>query len=106
MGPDSRVLLAKGRKAAEKYKLKFGDSMPVSQLTKDVASVMQEYTQSGGVRPFGCSLLVAGFDHEGPRLYQVSFFFFFFFCYLKEKHRLIRVAPIGLGKQLPWARTE
>ncbi len=98
MGPDSRVLLSKGRKSAEKYKLKYGESMPVSQLTKvcvvcfslleeeeeeekksflkqkfqEVASVMQEYTQSGGVRPFGCSLLVAGFDHEGPRLYQVD----------------------------------
>jgi 20S proteasome subunit alpha 2 len=72
MGPDSRVLLTKGRKTAEKYKLKYGEKMPVSQLTKEVASIMQEYTQSGGVRPFGCSLLVAGFDLEGPRLYQVD----------------------------------
>ena len=34
---------------------------------------MQEYTQSGGVRPFGVSLMVAGFDgQEGPKLYQVD----------------------------------
>ena len=34
---------------------------------------MQEYTQSGGVRPFGVSLLVAGTDADGtPRLYQVD----------------------------------
>jgi len=34
---------------------------------------MQEYTQSGGVRPFGISLLVAGADGDGtPRLYQVD----------------------------------
>lgn len=34
---------------------------------------MQEYTQSGGVRPFGISVLVAGADGDGtPRLYQVD----------------------------------
>mmetsp|Transcript_3715 Transcript_3715/g.6893 ORF Transcript_3715/g.6893 Transcript_3715/m.6893 type:complete len:119 (+) Transcript_3715:559-915(+) len=33
---------------------------------------MQEYTQSGGVRPFGVSLLVAGYDDDGPHLYQVD----------------------------------
>merc|ERR1711935_41029 len=44
-----------------------------SQLVKSTASVMQEYTQSGGVRPFGVSLLVAGTDADGtPRLYQVD----------------------------------
>jgi hypothetical protein len=28
-----------------------------------------------GVRPFGVSLLVAGFDDNGPQLYQVQSFF-------------------------------
>ena len=45
----------------------------MSQLVKETASVMQEYTQSGGVRPFGVSVLVAGADGDGtPRLYQVD----------------------------------
>ncbi len=41
---------------------------------------MQEFTQSGGVRPFGVSCLVAGWDDfespgskvGGPQLYQVD----------------------------------
>ena len=33
---------------------------------------MQEYTQKGGVRPFGISLLMAGYDEEGPQLYQID----------------------------------
>ncbi|KAI0241798.1 Protein phosphatase PP2A regulatory subunit B [Massospora cicadina] len=33
---------------------------------------MQEFTQKGGVRPFGVSLLMAGYDTTGPSLYQVD----------------------------------
>lgn len=45
---------------------------PVGQLVRDTAGVMQEYTQRGGVRPFGVSLLVAGYDDDGPQLFQVK----------------------------------
>jgi len=72
MGPDSRVLLKKARKAAQKYFRVYQEPIPVSQLVREVASVMQEFTQSGGVRPFGVSLLVAGYDDQGPQLYQVD----------------------------------
>ncbi|XP_027923649.1 proteasome subunit alpha type-2-A isoform X2 [Vigna unguiculata] len=48
------------------------EPIPVTQLVREVAAVMQEFTQSGGVRPFGVSLLVAGFDDNGPQLYQVD----------------------------------
>ncbi|KAK2970708.1 hypothetical protein RJ640_015133 [Escallonia rubra] len=48
------------------------EPIPVTQLVRETATVMQEFTQSGGVRPFGVSLLVAGFDDKGPQLYQVD----------------------------------
>ncbi len=57
-------------------------------LVKEVAGIMQEYTQRGfvilpwlyysftflisGVRPFGVSLLIAGTDSTGHHLYQVD----------------------------------
>ncbi|KAL5053904.1 hypothetical protein RYX36_034586 [Vicia faba] len=41
----------------------------VTQLVREVVAVMQKFTQTGGVRPFGVSLLVAGFDDNGPQLY-------------------------------------
>lgn len=72
MGPDSRVLVKKARKAAQSYFQTYHETIPVSQLVREVASVMQEFTQSGGVRPFGVSLLVAGFDDEGPQLCQID----------------------------------
>jgi len=72
MGPDFRVLVNKGRKAGQKYWLEYHDPIPVALLARELATVMQEFTQSGGVRPFGVSLLVAGYDDDGPQLYQVD----------------------------------
>lgn len=50
----------------------YREVQPVSQVVRESALLMQEYTQSGGVRPFGVSCLVAGFDEEGPQLFQVD----------------------------------
>lgn len=72
MGPDARVLLTKARKAAQSYKATYGEYPPVYMLVREVAAVMQEYTQSGGVRPFGVSLMVVGTDETGASLYQVD----------------------------------
>lgn len=72
MGPDFRVIVRNARKAAQKYFLTYREIEPVSQVVRESALLMQEYTQSGGVRPFGVSCLVAGYDDEGPQLYQVD----------------------------------
>jgi|EP00669_Euglena_mutabilis_P007811 20S proteasome subunit alpha 2 len=72
MGPDARVLVASARKECQVYRQTYGEPIPVGQLVRHVASVFQEFTQSGGVRPFGISLLIAGYDATGPHLYQVD----------------------------------
>ena len=54
-----------------KYKLRYDVEMPTREVVKAAASVMQEYTQSGGVRPFGVSLLVIGWENT-PTLWQVD----------------------------------
>ncbi|KFD53312.1 hypothetical protein M514_05793 [Trichuris suis] len=70
MGPDFRVLVKSARKIAQEYKLLYGEPIPTVQLVQRVAVVMQEYTQSGGVRPYGISILIAGFDNGKPYLFQ------------------------------------
>lgn len=72
MGPDFRVLVRKARKEAQVYYRTYHENIPVLQLTRKVATIVQEFTQSGGVRPFGVSLLICGADHDGPQLYQVD----------------------------------
>jgi 20S proteasome subunit alpha 2 len=70
MGPDYRLLVRRARKIAQQYFLMYNEPIPTSQLVQRVAYIMQEYTQSGGVRPFGVSLLIAGWDSDRPFLYQ------------------------------------
>jgi 20S proteasome subunit alpha 2 len=63
MGPDYRVLVDRARKASHTgYKRIYNEYPPTRILVQDVARVMQEATQSGGVRPYGVSLLIAGWD--------------------------------------------
>lgn len=63
MGPDYRVLVDKARKVSHThYKRIYNEYPPTRILVQDVARVMQEATQSGGVRPYGVSLLIAGWD--------------------------------------------
>ena len=64
MGPDYRVLVDKARKVSHtNYKRIYNEYPPTRILVQDVARVMQEATQSGGVRPYGVSLLIAGWDN-------------------------------------------
>merc|ERR1712217_99164 len=72
MVPDYRVLVRRGRKIAQKYYTTYRELIPVSQIVREEAAVMQEFTQEGGVRPFGVSLMIAGYDDSGPQLFQVD----------------------------------
>ena len=51
MGPDFRVLTRKARKETQVYYRTYHELVPCSQLVREVATVMQEFTQRGGVRP-------------------------------------------------------
>lgn len=63
MGPDYRVLVDKARKVSHtNYKRIYNEYPPTRILVQDVARVMQEATQSAGIRPYGVSLLIAGWD--------------------------------------------
>ncbi|GMM34655.1 proteasome core particle subunit alpha 4 [Saccharomycopsis crataegensis] len=74
LNADSRILIDKARVEAQSHKLNLEDSVSIDYITRYIAGVQQKYTQSGGVRPFGLSTLIAGFDTNDtvPKLYQTE----------------------------------
>lgn len=68
---DANILVNFCRLAAQRYLFAFQEPIPVEQLVRSVCDRKQGYTQFGGLRPFGVSLLYAGWDsHRGFQLYQ------------------------------------
>lgn len=66
---DGRILIERAQVVAQQHKVTFDDPISVLEIVKDISNVKQAYTQVGGARPFGVSILFAGVDKEGPRLY-------------------------------------
>jgi 20S proteasome alpha/beta subunit len=74
LNADARILVDKARLEAQSHRLSVEDPVTIDYITKYVAGVQQRYTQAGGVRPFGISTMVVGFDQGSkiPRLYQTE----------------------------------
>ncbi|CAH0753805.1 unnamed protein product [Bemisia tabaci] len=68
---DANVLTNELRLIAQRYLLQYGESIPCEQLVSWLCDVKQAYTQYGGKRPFGVSIIYMGWDkHYGFQLYQ------------------------------------
>ena len=69
---DARVLVDYARLVAQINKVTYAERMGVDLLVKRICDFKQNYTQYGGVRPFGTALLVGGVDDGGIHLYETD----------------------------------
>mgnify|MGYP000846699248 CR=1 FL=1 len=73
ISPDFQAVLLKARKDIQVYHARFRDRISPFMLCKQVADLFQEYSQAGGVRPFGIGMIVGGYDEEqGPQIFQIE----------------------------------
>ncbi|WP_018256233.1 archaeal proteasome endopeptidase complex subunit alpha [Halomicrobium katesii] len=69
---DARQLIDLARRQAQVNHLRYDEEIGVESLTKEVTDYIQQYTQTGGARPFGVALLVGGIEDGEPRLFETD----------------------------------
>lgn len=69
---DSRMLINYARVQAQSFRLTYDEPVRLNMLVKTLADIKQQYTQFGGIRPFGCALFFIGIDAGGTQIYTTS----------------------------------
>jgi len=69
---DARVLVARARVDAQINRVTYDEKIQVKTLVKQLCDFKHGYTQYGGVRPFGTTLLIAGVDERGSWLFSTD----------------------------------
>lgn len=66
---DARVLIERGQLIAQQHRITYDSPIEPELIIKEVSNIKQQFTQYGGARPFGVSLMVAGIRAKKPELY-------------------------------------
>jgi len=69
---DARILVERAQEKAQSYRITYDSPIDILSITKDLCNLMQYCTQSGGLRPFGVSMLIAGIDETGNKLFKTD----------------------------------
>jgi proteasome alpha subunit len=69
---DARVLVDRAQIKAQQHQVTYDSPIDTLSVVKDICNLKQICTQSGGLRPFGVSLLIAGIDEDGKKLFETD----------------------------------
>jgi len=61
---DGRVLIEKAQLIAQQHRVTFDNPIDTKSMVKEICNIKQAFTQYGGARPFGISILFAGVDDD------------------------------------------
>jgi len=66
---DARILIERAQLIAQQNRVTYDSPADVELIIKEIANMKQAFTQYGGARPFGVSVLIAGVSNSGPKLF-------------------------------------
>lgn len=66
---DARVLIEKAQLLAQQHRVTYDSPIEPESVIKEIANTKQMFTQYGGARPFGVSVMLAGSNKGVPELY-------------------------------------
>ena len=73
LNADARVIVNNARIEVQSYRMTYDENPSVDFISKHISSLMQKFTQTGGARPFGLSIMIAGINSRGqPQLNQID----------------------------------
>jgi len=66
---DARILVERAQLISQQNRVTYDSDMEVESVVKDLANIKQQFTQYGGARPFGVSVMVGGVSGKKPKLF-------------------------------------
>jgi len=68
---DARVLVEKARIVSQQHRMTYDSAPSTESVVRDIADIKQQFTQYGGARPFGITMMFAGYNSK-PVLYTTD----------------------------------
>ena len=90
LSSDARILIDQARLYAQSNKLTYDEPIDVEVVAKRISDIKQMYTQHAGVRPFGVSIIFAGVDQTGSRV---------FYTHPSGTYRGYKATAVGAGRE-------
>lgn len=69
---DARILIQRAQLSAQQHRLMYDSAINTELIVREISDIKQNFTQYGGARPFGISMLIAGVNKDGKNNLYVT----------------------------------
>jgi len=66
---DARILIERAQVVAQQHRITYDSPIEPELIIKEISNTKQQFTQYGGARPFGVSMMLGGIKDKKPELY-------------------------------------